>query len=69
MSHVFLSQQYLLEQRFLGGSAEVHLELLPIEPWRHSEGGGGGGPGRVELHPGDGLWLCEPRELPGLGLV
>ena len=44
---------YLLEQCFLGGPAEVHLELLPIEPRRHGEGGGG--PGRVELHPGDGL--------------
>ena len=68
MLHAFVNFQiFSLKQGFLGGPAEVHLELLPIEPRRHSEGGGG--PRGVELHPGDCLGLRKPRELPGLGLV
>ena len=68
MLHELLRFQiFSLQQGFLGGPAEVHLKLLPIEPRRHGEGGGG--PRRVELHLGDGLGLRKPRELPGLDLV
>lgn len=42
MLHELLRFQiFSLQQGFLGGPAEVHLKLLPIEPRRHGEGGGG----------------------------